>query len=323
MSKKQIDIQPYIGYGYKNKIYCYGRVLKKRFLYTHKDYSKWYNLINAIKRIESDEIPYCNLYYKIDKHSSICKTNSEGFYQLSVELPFNLQSSSQNIEVVINKEDIPKNYENEIDITISGKVLFPKQNADFAVISDIDDTVLKTDVLSKLKWRVLYNTLFLSTTARKEISGTSSWYQQLHQFKNPFFYISNSPWNLYDYLLQFLNENQFPEGPILLRDFGKKAKDALQDYNNHKINEVEKIIQMYPALSFVLIGDGGEKDADIYLELAKKHPTRIKAIFIHRLGNQKHQSRIEQLAIGQESYFFFIKNAEEALNISKQIGLTS
>ncbi len=323
MGKKQINIQPYIGYGNTNKIYCYGRILKKRFLYTHKELSKWYNLINAIKRLESDELPYCKFYYKIGNTVKEGKTNSEGFYYIQDELPIeSVDKSSQPIYITLKKEDIDATaYNNETDIVAQGEILFAKQNASFAIISDIDDTILHTEVMSKFKWRVIYNSLFIGPKARKTINGTCSWYQQLHAFKNPFFYISNSPWNLYDYLQQFLQSNHFPEGPILLRDFGKKKKDALQDYSNHKRNEIEKMILAYPLLQFVLIGDGGEKDADIYLEIYKKHPQRIKAIFIHRLGNAKHQARIEQLVLGNETFFFFIYNTNEAMQISKSLGL--
>jgi phosphatidate phosphatase APP1 len=321
VNKKHVDIHPYTGYGNKNKIYCYGRILKKRFLYNHKNVTKWHSFINALKRIESDEIPNCEFVYKIGNHTKRGKTNSEGFYHISDELSFDIDSHSETIAIEIKKDDINNRYVNDVDVCINGKILFPKQDATIGVISDIDDTVLKTDVLSKFKWRVLYNTLFLSAKARKEITGTSLWYQKLHDHKNPFFYISNSPWNLYDYLYQFLSENHFPEGPVLLRDFGKEAKDALQDYRSHKINEVEKIVLMYPMLPFVLIGDGGERDADIYLEIAKKFPSQIKAIFIHRLGDAKYQARIEQLVTGHEKIFFFIKDAVEATEISQNLKL--
>ena len=57
----EIEIQPYIGYGYKNRIYCYGRVLKKRTIYKKNNY--FFNLINSYKRIESDKIPNCEITY--------------------------------------------------------------------------------------------------------------------------------------------------------------------------------------------------------------------------------------------------------------------
>jgi phosphatidate phosphatase APP1 len=321
VDNKRIDIHPYTGYGNQNRIYCYGRILKRRNLFNRHPFSKWYSLVNTLKRMESDEIPNCKFVYTIGNHAKNGMTNSEGFYLVSDELPFNIDSHSATITIKIEKEDIDPRFVHDVDWIVNGKILFPNQNAAFGVISDIDDTILKTEVLSTFKWRMLYNTAFLSAKDRKVVSGSVLWYQKLHDLRNPFFYISNSPWNLYDYLHRFLTGNRFPEGPILLRDFGIQVNDALQDYKNHKINEVEKIVLMYPNLPFILIGDGGETDADIYLDIAKKFPSRVKAIFIHRLGDARQQARIEQLVNGHENYFFFIKGVAEAMEISRKLSL--
>lgn len=310
----EIEIQPYIGYGYKNRIYCYGRVLKKRTIYKKNNY--FFNLINSYKRIESDEIPNCEVTYTFNGISKKTITNSEGFYLIDDSFSENNNLLNEIITFSVNDVKSGK------IISASGLILFPDNNAKYAIISDIDDTILHTNVLSFLKIKVLLNSFLISANKRKTIKDTPNWYQQLYaKHNNSFFYISHSPWNLYDYLLQFIQTHKYPKGIVLLRDFGKKAKDALQNYSTHKKDETEKLINLYPHLQFVLIGDGGEKDADIYLELYNKFPNRIKAIFIHRLGNLKHQARIEELLKGKETYFYFIKDVNEALIISKQIGI--
>ena len=119
--------------------------------------------------------------------------------------------------------------------------------------------------------------------------------------KNPIFYVSNSPWNLYDMLVDFLKINNIPKGPILLRDFGLQGKADILTYKGHKYYEILKILRTYPNLSFILIGDSGEKDADIYLEMTRKFPNRILAIYIRSVNDEKRDERVKQLAEKSES----------------------
>jgi len=98
---------------------------------------------------------------------------------------------------------------------------------------------------------------------------------------NPFFYVSSSPWNTYDLLRDFMDFNEIPAGPILLRDLGlDQTKIMKSDHQSHKFKEIENILITYPKLSFVLVGDSGQDDPKIYQEVVKKHPNRILAIYI-------------------------------------------
>ena len=278
-------------------------------------------LLNTIKRLKSGELPHFNFIIDINGIRKKCKTNSEGFYLIHEKISDEIRTNLDKINILIHEDELVKKFKKALTIENKSEIIFPSAHAKYAFISDLDDTIIKTDVLSKYKWKMFYNSFLLSERTRKAIYGTSAWYNRMHQTINPFFYVSNSPWNFYDYLMQFLQINEYPKGPILLRDYGKKASDGLQDYAGHKQYEIEKIIQTYPELQFVLIGDGGERDADIYLDLYQKYPGRIKAIFIRRLGNPLHQSRIEKLAEGHEDYFFLFKKAEEAEAIAEKLGL--
>ena len=84
---------------------------------------------------------------------------------------------------------------------------------------------------------------------------------------NPFFYISKSPWNLYAPLVEYL-EVQQPLGPLLLRDFG------LRPEKEHKRKAIEEILATYPKLKFILSGDSGEEDPEIYSAVVHRHPDR-------------------------------------------------
>jgi phosphatidate phosphatase APP1 len=88
------------------------------------------------------------------------------------------------------------------------------------------------------------------------------------------FYVSKSPWNLYAPLVEYLEVQGLPLGPLILRDFGLRMK------KNHKTEAIEAILQTYPALRVILIGDSGEHDPEIYAEIVHRHPQRIRAIYI-------------------------------------------
>ena len=156
-------------------------------------------------------------------------------------------------------------------------MLIPSTEASFGVISDIDDTILHTGVVSSLKWKVAINTIFTRATKRLALEGAADFYHKLHRGKtgkesNPIFYVSHSPWNLYRYLELFLKTNNFPKGPILLRSMSSfKARNRTEGVPQ-KQKEILNILKTYPKLSFILIGDSGEKDGDIYQEIASQFP---------------------------------------------------
>ena len=88
---------------------------------------------------------------------------------------------------------------------------------------------------------------------RKPFPGVAAFYRALHAGVNPFFYISKSPWNLYAPLVEYLEVQGLPLGPLLLRDFG------LRPEKEHKRKAIEEILATYPKLKFILSGDSGEK----------------------------------------------------------------
>lgn len=325
MAKIKIKIIPYDGYGHKNKVYCRGRIIEDENLLISEKDSILITLYNSYKRVETDEIPFQKFKVKFGELEKELTTNSEGYYIIKTKFKnFSTENLFEKFSIFIEKENYKEDW-SKVSIEKKGKVFFPSANAKFGVISDIDDTIIQTDVLSTLKWKIFYNSLFIKASKRMPIKHANIWYQKLKggdtKNPNPFFYVSNSPWNFYEYLQEFLKLHKFPKGPLLLRDFGRNKKDRLQAYSNHKFYEVENILKMYPKMQFLLIGDGGENDAIIYLKLKKRYPKQVKAIFIHRLGDKKHQAKIETLVKDHEEYFFFVKNADEGIEICEKLGL--
>ncbi len=175
-------------------------------------------------------------------------------------------------------------------VIAQGRVVVPDPSSQIAVISDIDDTILRTGMTEGLK--AVQRTLLRDAHGRRAIPGTPSLYRGLARGtgRRPeamFFYVSSTPWNLYDMLVQFLALRGFPRGPLFLTDWrpGKQVEGGEEDmqYRGHKRARIRRLLDAYPELRFVLIGDSGEHDREIYAEFLRSDPDRIVAVFIREV----------------------------------------
>ncbi len=174
------------------------------------------------------------------------------------------------------------------EVTATGRVVVPDPASRIAVISDIDDTILRTGMTEGLK--AVQRTLLRDVHGRKPVPGMPSLYRGLARGtggrpESMFFYVSSTPWNLYDMLVQFLALRGFPRGPLFLTDWRPGAKqqgveDEDLQYRGHKRARIRRLLDAYPELTFVLIGDSGEHDQAIYAEFLQSDPDRIAAVLI-------------------------------------------
>jgi phosphatidate phosphatase APP1 len=177
---------------------------------------------------------------------------------------------------------------------ISAEMMIPPADAEYGIISDIDDTIIRTGATDLL---AMGRTVLLGNArTRLPFAGVTEFYRSLQlgrngKRNNPFFYVSSSPWNLYDLLIDYMDHNNIPQGPLLLRDFGLQSESFMSgDYLGHKFSEIKKILDAYPLLNFVLVGDSGEQDPAIYLEVVKHFPGRIICIYIRDVApGEKHE----------------------------------
>lgn len=153
--------------------------------------------------------------------------------------------------------------------------------AAFMIISDMDDTVIHTGITDLLMAARL--TFLNNARTRKPLAGVAALYRALEKgcdgaARNPFFYVSNSGWNMYDLLKAFIELNDIPQGPLFLRDLG--LNPAQRDSSNHKAHTIQMFLKKFPELPAVLIGDSGQHDAALYATIADTFPGRILAIYI-------------------------------------------
>jgi phosphatidate phosphatase APP1 len=259
-----IIILPYLGYGTPQRLRLQGRVLQDEgFRPTGDAERRWRNLVAFFKRMEADVVPGARLRAQFEDVSLEILSNRHGYF--SVELkpasPVKAGWNDVALELVRNPQ-----------IRATGRVLVPPPDAEFGVISDIDDTIVYSQAIRKL--RMIVSLAFSNARTRKPFKGVGAFYRALHRGRNPFFYVSKSPWNLYIPLIEFLELQGLPLGPLLLREFGLRMN------RNHKTEAIEAILQTYPKLKFILIGDSGEQDPEIYSGVVRRHPERIGVIYI-------------------------------------------
>jgi phosphatidate phosphatase APP1 len=173
--------------------------------------------------------------------------------------------------------------------------------AKFGVISDIDDTVVRTQATDMLQ---MARIVFLNNArTRLPFEGVAGFYRALQQGasgqeNNPIFYVSSSPWNLYDLFIEFFAFQGIPTGPILLRDLGlSQGKRLAGGHEGHKLSKIQPLLDLYPELPFILIGDSGQKDAEIYRQVVHDYPGRILAVYIRNVSPEpERQEEIRALA---------------------------
>ena len=269
-----IIILPYVSYGTPLKLTLRGRVLEDEGFRPAADADgRWRNLIQFTKRLESDEVPGARL--RAGKTQAV--TDREGYFRIELKGSFRPGWNEVDLELL-----------HPAAAQAAARVLVPSKEARFGVISDIDDTVVTSNVTSKV--RMIMTVALTNARTRKPFKGVAAFYRALHAGVNPVFYVSKSPWNLYAPIVEYLAVQGLPEGPLMLRDFGLRAEKA------HKRKAIEEILTTYPKLPFVLSGDSGEQDPEIYADILRRFPRRIRAIYI-RSVNLKRVREIENLAL--------------------------
>jgi phosphatidate phosphatase APP1 len=198
------------------------------------------------------------------------------------------------------------------------QVRVPEPDARFAVISDIDDTILETGV--QRLGRMVRQTFTGSELTRTPFPGAADLYRDLAADRNPVFYVSSSPWNLHAFLLAFLRHRDFPLGPVLLRDLlgsgsGREPKDV----------RIHEILELHPQLRFVLVGDSGEEDPKIYADVVRAHPDRFLAVYIREVRLDPGDGRVEEVSDAWDLDVPFVLAADsDAVRAhAEQLGLLS
>lgn len=268
-----VRMAPLAAFTHPGGLFIKGRVLHERRPITGADNdSLWDDLVDFYRRVNSNEIPYARLRIHAGAESREVQCDEEGFFELDLACP-----PVSNVEL----EWLPSSTENASQ---AGRVTVPlaqyARAARFGVISDIDDTLLVTNVQNLLG---LAQSLFNGRAdQRKSFPGAPALYRALRgEPGNPLFFVSSSPWNLHDLLDETFNYHGLPERVTFLRDWGISDQEILPTDNfDHKLGLLRQITGLFAGLPFLLLGDSGQQDPEIYARFIQENPGRVLGVYI-------------------------------------------
>ena len=298
-------IEPYIGYATPDHLVVRGRVLSHlRRNKVRPDQSRWENFKQMVSLFLTNEVASV----EVTARGVTALSDEEGYFTLL--LPRSNEAGWINVDVCIaDQSEFAR-----------CPVLVPDANAQFGVISDIDDTMLRTGAYSLL--RNLWTSLTGNVATREVFPAAKKFMDALSDNgQNPVYYVSSSPWNLHHFLNQIFDRAGLVRGPMFLRDLGlSKTQFITGTHGDHKGASIDTLIAAHPDLPFVLVGDTGQHDAFVYHDVIERHPGRIAAVVLHEPGpGPDDESRKVMEAIGRTSTLLlhapsFEGFAEQVLN---------
>jgi phosphatidate phosphatase APP1 len=243
------------------------------------------------KRFMTWKIPEARVEASFDGITKSATTDEEGYFEFRMELPQPIRGHNPWQKIRI--ELVDKVVKNQKPQVVYSHVFVPSENVEFGVISDIDDTIVPTGA-TRL-WEMLKTTFLGNAQTRVPFPGVAAFYQALskglvgHE-NNPFFYVSSSPWNLYDFLRELMTIHNLPQGPLMLRDIGLSREHFFAgSHTEHKLVQIERIFDIIRDIPFILIGDSGQHDAEIYLQVIRDFPGRVKMVYIRDVDPASHK----------------------------------
>ncbi|MBC8152104.1 MAG: DUF2183 domain-containing protein [Bacteroidetes bacterium] len=231
--------------------------------------------------------PYPNAVVRIHGTTTLIKTDGDGFFRVEWTPDIPLSPGWHPVQVDLVGDP---NGSQQTLASGTGEVHVPYPTQ-YGFISDIDDTFLISH--SATKFKRLLVLLTENARSRMPFEGVVTHYQALSRAKthadapNPFFYVSSSEWNLYEYILEFSRQHQLPTGVLMLSQLKRFRQLWQTGQNKHltKLDRIAWILAAFPSHTFVLLGDDTQADPIIYATVVGHHPTQIRCVYLRQVGS--------------------------------------
>ena len=255
-----------------------------------------------------------------NKTFTLAKTDPRGHVRDVVVLPGDAiepfvsgpEGSSIRYQLVLSEGD---------DRKFNGESLVVGEQG-LSVISDIDDTVKISHVRDRKK--LMDQTFFQDFEA---VPGMSALYSQLKKWGIPVHFVSSSPWHLYQPLDEFLLKEGFPPSTYSLKTIRFKDSSLLNLFKKGDVTkpaQIFPILNQYPKRKFILIGDSGEQDPEVYEKIATGHPQQVVAVYIRNVSNESaSDTRYHNLVKALADRFLLFDQADQVEQHFRALGLIS
>jgi len=315
----------YRGYANEQELIVFGHVFRPN---TAGDYEfekkRFKNARSIIQMFRIKTIPNADVYLEHNGMKIHTKALDDGYFKFCIPIKEGIDYGWTDYYVSIFHEGE--------EIREKGTYIRPYEGT-LGFISDIDDTFLVSHTRNAFK--KLYILLWKNINKRKIFDDVVPHYQALStsgrntkEETNAFFYVSSSEWNLYSFIVKFIEKHELPRAVLLLKDI----KTSLMDFfvtgrgdHNHKFDKIKHILEFYPHLQYTLLGDDSQQDPFLYEDVCKIFPLTVKAVYIRQTGSHKKAKAVAAIknieSMGVEACYF--KNSSEAIEHSRRIGLIS
>lgn len=317
-------VKVYHGYGYRDCLTVFGHVFHlspfPRKTYRQNFVRNTLSLLRlfVVKPVGGIEV---SLEWKGKTYTT--QTDRDGFFRMEWQdvAPFEKGWQPVMVQAVRNGKPVAK---------AAGRLFVPYETQ-YLFISDIDDTFL-ISYSANLRKR-LYVLFTQNARSRKPFEGVVRHYQLLAlsgttaEAPNPFFYVSSSEWNLYEYILEFGSVNELPRGILLLNQLKRFSQLLKTGQNNHgtKFTRIARLLESFPTHRVVLLGDSSQQDPYIYESVVSHFPKQVHAVYIRDVYERNSQ-KVKEVLNKMESAgvpCLFFRHSEEAILHSVKIGLIS
>ena len=224
-----------------------------------------------------------NAHVRLSGFTGCGQFTADGHGFLRVPLPPDMQPCTLDVQVQLETKDFAG------VLARTAVQVWGLTDPHLGVISDIDDTLTDTDVTHKLD--MLKNTFFHNTYDVKIFSGAPQAFAAVAGKGTgslptlPVFYLSGSPWALHSRISEAFDRDGLPHGATILRRYTQEPMNPYDFKHPHLL----EIVDANPQRKWILFGDNGEKDPEVYRTLIEERPGVVEAVFIHNVTNANPQ----------------------------------
>lgn len=310
-----VTVVPYVGHGTSSSVHVRARVVARRRVPRRRS-GPAAVLLTGLSHYVSAEVAGETVAITLAGSQVHATSDHEGYVDATVTVP-DLPSGWHPVEFRVGSTEV-----------VTGRVLVVDLQARLGVVSDIDDTVVHTGLTRVAE--AVRTSLLVAEEERRPIAGASELYTALVEAdagRAPIFYVSTGAWNLHTVLERFMSRHRLPVGPMLMTDWGPGGTWLLrEDSIAFKSRTVIGLIDEYPQLRWVLVGDSGQRDPEAYAAVARARPGRLHAIYIREVPPQApaRSQRVRELAgelAGSGTPMLLVRDSVAAAEHAQSVGL--
>ncbi len=292
-----VRIDPYRAFGGPGIIRFAGRVLANPEITQAEPGERSARaVLRMAERFATREIEGERVEIEFADQTTEAISDSEGYFEATLEFDSSPSDSGAWVEAQASLPD----HDDGVPWVLPSLVLDDTTRK--IVISDVDDTLLSNGAGNVA--RTVLATITGSHLTRLPITGAPQVYRRIAELgadshgPSPVFYVSSSPWNLFDFLTAFMDHHDFPVGPLMLRDIGLNRSTFGSSHGAHKVRGISTILESAPNAAVVLIGDTSQQDATAFSTVIGEHPERSIAAYLRDVGVPEKADLVREMLDG-------------------------